>query len=53
MVNLFVVIRQAPPLVDTSIVPEVPGVLYALFDSELTVQNKKGANPFGKAPLIY
>ena len=36
MVNLFVGIRQAPPLVDKFIVPEVPGVLYALFDYGLT-----------------
>ena len=36
MVNLFVGIRQAPPLIDTFIVPEVPGVLYALFDYGLT-----------------
>ncbi|MGE7024580.1 hypothetical protein, partial [Solibacillus cecembensis] len=32
----FVSIRMAPPLNDTSIVPEVPGVLYALFDYGLT-----------------
>lgn len=37
IVNLFVGIRQAPPLFDTSIVPEVPGVLYALFDYGLTL----------------
>ena len=30
--HLLIGIRQAPPLVDTFIVPEVPGVLYALFD---------------------
>ncbi|MGE7024589.1 hypothetical protein, partial [Solibacillus cecembensis] len=36
MFNLFVSIRMAPPLNDTSIVPEVPGVLYALFDYGLT-----------------
>ncbi|MGE7999498.1 hypothetical protein ACQKOF_12590 [Lysinibacillus sp. NPDC093190] len=36
MVNLFVDKRQAPPLVDTSIVPEMPGILFALFDYELT-----------------
>ena len=29
---------MAPPLIDTSIVPEVPGVLYALFDYGLTQQ---------------
>lgn len=38
MVNLFVGIRQAPPLIDTFIVPEVPGVLYALFDYGLTLK---------------
>ena len=36
MVNLFVGIRMAPPLNDMSIVPEVPGILYALFDYGLT-----------------
>jgi len=36
MVNLFVSIRQAPPLVDPFIV-EVPAVLYALFDYGLTI----------------
>ncbi|MFF5995184.1 hypothetical protein AAGS61_10555 [Lysinibacillus sp. KU-BSD001] len=36
MVNLFVGIRQAPPLVDTFIVSKVPGVLYALFDYGFT-----------------
>ena len=36
MVNLFVGIEMAPPLIDTSIVPEVPVVLYALFDYGLT-----------------
>ncbi|QPR69645.1 hypothetical protein I6G82_08715 [Lysinibacillus macroides] len=30
-------INRAPPLIDTFIVPEVPGVLYALFDYGLTV----------------
>jgi len=32
---------MAPPLIDTSIVPEVPGVLYALFDYGLTLFKKK------------
>ena len=36
IVNLFVGIRMAPPLVDTFIVPEVPNCLYALFDYGLT-----------------
>ena len=36
IVNLFVGIRMAPPLIDTFIVPEVPGYLYALFDYGLT-----------------
>lgn len=36
MVNLFVDI-MAPPLIDTFIVPEVPDVLYALFDYGLTL----------------
>ena len=40
MVNLFVGIRQVPPLVDTFIVPKVPGVLYALFDYGLTVKGQ-------------
>ena len=31
---------MAPPLFDTFIVPEVPGVLYALFDYGLTVERK-------------
>ena len=34
---------MAPPLIDTSIVPEVPGVLYALFDYGLTVRGLKVA----------
>ena len=38
IVNLFVGIRMAPPLFDTFIVLEVPGVLYALFDYGLTFQ---------------
>ena len=38
MVNLFVCIRQAPPLVDTFIVPEVPDCLYTLFDYGLMLQ---------------
>ena len=29
---------MAPPLIDTSIVPEVPSALYALFDYGLTKQ---------------
>ena len=29
---------MAPPLIDTFIVPEVPDVLYALFDYGLTIQ---------------
>ena len=37
IVNLFVDIRMAPPLIDTSIVPEVPDYLYALFDYGLTI----------------
>ena len=37
MVNLFVDIRMAPPLIDTFIVPEVPDILYALFDYGLTI----------------
>ena len=36
MVNLFVDVEMAPPLIDTFILPEVPGVLYALFDYGLT-----------------
>ena len=36
IVNLFWGIRITPPSFDTSIVPEVPGVLYALFDYGLT-----------------
>ena len=39
IVNLFVGIRMAPPLIDTFIVPEVPGYLYALFDYGLTIMN--------------
>ncbi|KOY83404.1 hypothetical protein I6G82_06595 [Lysinibacillus macroides] len=31
-------INRAPPLIDTFIVPEVPGVLYALFDYGLTME---------------
>ena len=34
---------MAPPLIDTFIVPEVPGVLYALFDYGLTLFSKKRA----------
>ena len=41
MVNLCVGIGMAPPLIDTSIVPEVPGVLYALFDYGLTFSSIK------------
>ena len=37
IVNLFVDIRMAPPLIDTSIVPEVPDYLNALFDYGLTL----------------
>ena len=37
IVNLFVDIGIAPPLIDTSIVPEVPDYLYALFDYGLTM----------------
>ena len=37
IVNLFVDIRMAPPLIDTFIVPEVPDYLYALFDYGLTI----------------
>ena len=40
MVNLFVDIEMAPPLIDTFIVPEVPGVLYALFDYGLTSKQR-------------
>ena len=29
--------KEAPPLIDMSIVPEVPGYLYALFDYGLTI----------------
>ncbi len=32
---------KAPPLNDTSIVPEMPGVLYALFDYGLTLNSSK------------
>ncbi|MEY9973436.1 hypothetical protein ABH966_003836 [Lysinibacillus sp. RC46] len=31
-------IKKVPPLIDTSIVPEVPGCLYALFEYGLTDQ---------------
>ena len=41
MVNLCVGIGMAPPLIDTSIVPEVPGVLSALFDYGLTINHTK------------
>ena len=37
MVNLFVDLEIAPPLIDTFILPEVPGILYALFDYGLTL----------------
>jgi predicted ABC-type sugar transport system permease subunit len=40
IVSLFVSISKAPPFIDTSIVPEVPGCLYALFDYGLTVNKK-------------
>ncbi|SIR56459.1 hypothetical protein SAMN05880580_1399, partial [Priestia flexa] len=30
---------MAPPLIDTFIVPEVPDVLYALFDYGLTLED--------------
>ena len=35
---------MAPPLIGTFIVPEVPGVLYALFDYGLTINEHKGRN---------
>ena len=38
MVNLCVGIGMAPPLIDTSIVSDVPGALYALFDYGLTLK---------------
>ena len=46
MVNLCVGIGMAPPLIDTFIVPEVPGVLYALFDYGLTNKRFKTASTF-------
>ena len=36
MVNLFARVEMAAPLIDTFILREVPGVLYALFDYGLT-----------------
>ena len=36
IVSFVVDIKIAPPLIDTSIVPEVPGCLYALFEYGLT-----------------
>lgn len=36
MVNLFIGIEMAPPLIDMPIISEVPGALYALFDYGLT-----------------
>ena len=41
IINLFLGIRMAPPLFDTFIVPEVPGVLYALFNYGLTIKDNK------------
>lgn len=41
IVNIFVGLRMAPPLVDTFVVPEVPNCLYALFDYGLTVHKSK------------
>lgn len=38
MVNLLVGISKTPPLIDTSIVSEMPGVLYALLAFGLTVK---------------
>ena len=46
MVNLFVDIRMAPPLIDTFIVPKVPGVLYALFDYGLTFKRPRNCSFF-------
>ena len=37
IVSLVVGIKKHPPLIDMSIVPEVPGYLYALFDYGLTL----------------
>ncbi|MFJ3387468.1 hypothetical protein [Lysinibacillus sp. NPDC086135] len=31
--------KEAPPLIDTFIVPEMPGYLYALFDYGLTKES--------------
>ena len=36
MVNLFMGVEMALPLIDTFILPDVSGVLYALFDCGLT-----------------
>lgn len=37
IVNLLVDIKMAPPLIDMCIVPEVPTVLYVLFDYWFTI----------------
>ncbi|MEK4495501.1 hypothetical protein [Ureibacillus sp. FSL W8-0352] len=37
---------MAPPLIDTSIVPKVPNILYALFDYGLTMNYNKYILPF-------
>ncbi len=43
MVNFVVGISMAPPMIDTSMVPEVPARLYALFDYGLTVYTQNSA----------
>ncbi len=52
MVNLFVDVEMAPPLIDTFILPEVPGVLYALFDYGLTFIQKNNKKTHKSSRLI-
>lgn len=40
IVSFVVGIKKHPPLIDMSIVPEVPGYLYALFDYGLTLKKQ-------------
>lgn len=52
MVNLFVDVEMASPLIDTFILPEVPGVLYALFDYGLTFIQKNNKKTHKSSRLI-